>query len=127
MRLGKFELRNPFAKAGEKKAPADKTAQEKIGDHVSTSRAFEDRQSGTINCWLRINSKTLPLEDTFVGKNLIHGRVTWAKILFDTFMGPYVDLVNDDFLAAKYMMLIRRFAWWDRHYRSMKRVDPGDF
>ena len=123
MKIFGRELQNPLASKSQKQA---EPAINKITEHVSTSRAFEDRQAGVINCWVRINSSALPLADKFVSGQFVGGRVTWAKILFNTFLAPYVDTAKDPFLDRKFKAMTIKFANWDRHWRSLRRNSPDD-
>ena len=122
MKIFGRELTNPLVRP----RGNEETALQKLTKHVSTSGSFEDRQAGVTNCWLHINSSALPLEDKFVSGQFVGGRVTWAKILFDDFLVPYVDALKNDFLNKKLKAMTIKFANWDRHYISLKRNNPDD-
>lgn len=109
-----FKLRSPLAR--EERQGPPKTAYEKIGDHVSTNRAFEDRHDACTLLWLLINNTSKPLSH----------RTIFAKMLFDSYIVPYVDANEDDELSEKFGAMIVLFAWWDRHLPAIRRINSRD-
>ena len=108
-------LRSPFARSPED-SPKEKTAYEKMGENVSTNRAFENRVDPATYAWLIVHDTRMKVEK----------RASMAMLAVNIFVEPYAMSINHGDIWEKLTAWEIRCALWSRHYRSMMRKNPDD-